>query len=46
MRVATVGALLHNRVVWLEGRQRVGRGCRSLGLMVVRVVRVLRGEVR
>ncbi len=44
--IASVGALLHNRVVWLERGQRVGRGCRSLVLVVMRVVGVLLGEVR
>lgn len=44
--IATVGALLHNRVVWLERRQRVGKGCRSLVLVVMRVEGVLLGEVR
>jgi hypothetical protein len=50
VRVAPVRALLHNRVAWLERRQRVGRSCRSLSLVVVGVVRVmrmlLRGEMR
>jgi hypothetical protein len=40
--IAPVGALLHNRVAWLKRWQRVGRGCRRLSLVVVRVVRVMR----
>ena len=38
--VAAVGSLLHNRVAWLEGRQRVGR-CRRRLMRVVRVMRML-----
>jgi hypothetical protein len=48
--IAPVGSLLHNRVAWLKRRQRVGRGCRRLSLVVVQVMRVvrvlLRGKVR
>lgn len=50
MRIASVGALLHNRVAWLEGRKSVGKDLAVMLLLMLRfllrILLVVLGEVR
>jgi hypothetical protein len=52
VRITSVGALLHNRVAWLEGRESVGKDLAVMLLLLLmlrfllQILLVVLGEVR